>query len=375
MTSTDILMTLSRLWWTTGLVELTPDVAAMLGLGILLLYLGVRMEFEPLLLVPIGFGTILVNLPGTGLMGSDGLLRFFYQGIATQVLPPLIFLGLGALTDFRPLLRRPSAMLLGIAAQLGIFATLLGSLGLGFSLPSASAIGIIGGADGPTAIFVSAALAPEYLGAIAVAAYSYMALVPIIQPPIIRALTTRSERALEMSDDGQVSSQVELWFPVVTLLVTVLVVPGAAPLIGMLMLGNFLRVCGVVERLAQSAQEEIVNVITLALGLAVGASLTADQFWQVETLGILVMGAVAFGLATAFGVLVGKVMNLLSSEPVNPILGAAGVSAVPMAARVVQKVGREANSDNHLIMIAMGANVSGVIGSALAAGVLLALVG
>ncbi len=348
--------------------------AGMVGIGLILIYLGVKKKYEPLLLVPIGFGAILANMPGTELLAEGGLLEFFKYGIDYEILPPLIFLGVGALTSFKPLLAKPSMMILAMAAQVGIFITLLGAIQIGFDLSQAAAIGIIGGADGPTAIFASNRLAPELIGPIAIAAYSYMAMVPIIQPPVIKLLTSKKERSISMQEEAEVSRTVEILFPVVAMIITLLIIPSAAPLIGMLMLGNFLRVCGVVDRLNQAAQESILNAVTLFLGLAIGASLPAEQFWRLETLGILLLGVLAFVFATACGVIFGKIMYYITGGKVNPIVGAAGVSAVPMAARVVQKVGQEADSSNYLLMVAMGANVSGVIGSALAAGVLVQLV-
>lgn len=358
----------------TGLLQLTPGRGGMIGIGLVLIYLGVKKNYEPLLLIPIGFGAILANLPATGLMAEEGLLNFFKLGIDYKILPPLIFLGVGALTSFAPLLAAPSMMILAMAAQVGIFLTLIGALLIGFNPLQAAAIGIIGGADGPTAIFASSHLAPKLLGPIAIAAYSYMAMVPIIQPPIIKLLTSEKERSVSMKRDSEISKTVEILFPLVAMIITILLIPSAAPLIGMLMLGNFLRVCGVVERLNRAAQESIINIVTLFLGLAVGASLPAEQFWRLETLGILLLGVLAFIFATACGVIFGKIMYYFSGGRINPIVGAAGVSAVPMAARVVQKVGQEADSSNYLLMVAMGANVSGVIGSALAAGVLVQLV-
>ncbi len=346
----------------------------MIIVGLVLITLGVKKKYEPLLLIPIGFGTILANMPGTHLLGAKGLFSFFKLGIEYEILPPLIFLGVGALTNFGPLLASPSTMLLGMAAQMGIFITLIGALYFGFSPQQAAAIGIIGGADGPTAIFAANNLAPDLLGPIAISAYSYMAMVPLIQPPVIKALTTKEERSISMTRESEVSSRAEILFPLICMILTILIIPAAAPLIGMLMLGNFLRVCGVVERLNQAAREYIIDSVTLFLGLAVGASMPARLFWQWQTLGILLLGVLAFVIATACGVIFGKIMYWLSGGKVNPIIGAAGVSAVPMAARVAQKVGQEANHNNYLLMVAMGANVSGVIGSALAAGVLIEIV-
>ncbi|MFP4686853.1 MAG: sodium ion-translocating decarboxylase subunit beta [bacterium] len=346
----------------------------MVAIGLFLMFLGVKKEYEPLLLVPIGFGTILANLPATGLLLEGGLLEFFKLGIEYEILPPLVFLGIGALTSFAPLLASPSMMLLGMAAQMGIFLTLMGAMAIGFDPMQSAAIGIIGGADGPTAIFAANRLAPELLGPIAIAAYSYMAMVPLVQPPVIKALTTRRQRGITMQQSVEVSKRVEILFPVVCVIITILLIPSAAPLIGMLMLGNFLRVCGVTDRLSNVAQESIINTVTLFLGVAVGASMPAQLFWQWETLGILFLGIVAFVTATACGVGFGQIMYWLSGGRVNPVVGAAGVSAVPMAARVAHKVGQEANHNNYLLMVAMGANISGVIGSALAAGVLVQLV-
>lgn len=354
----------------------------MICVGGVLLYLAIAKRFEPLLLVTIGFGAILSNVPIAGIAGPEGLLGYVYHvGIETGVFPLLIFLGLGALTDFGALIADPKTLLLGAAAQFGIFLTLIGAIalnivpGIEFSLADAAAIGIIGGADGPTAVFLASRLAPDLLGAIAVAAYSYMALVPIIQPPIMRALTTKEERVVVMGQLRTVSRLERILFPLTVLLLTVLLLPAAVPLIGMLTFGNLLRECGVVERLSRAAQNELINIVTIFLGLAVGSKLQADTFLRVETLGILVLGAFAFSVGTATGVLMGKAMHRVTGGRVNPLIGAAGVSAVPMAARVVSRVALEANQHNYLLMHAMGPNVAGVIGSAVAAGVLLALVG
>ncbi|WP_233080466.1 sodium ion-translocating decarboxylase subunit beta [Rheinheimera soli] len=365
----------------TGLVHLTWPALVMMAVGFLLLYLAIAKGFEPLLLIPIGFGAILTNIPLAGMGEPGGLLYSIYQvGIESGVFPLLIFLGVGALTDFSALIANPKMLLLGAAAQFGIFSTLLGAIalnwvpGLSFSMSEAAAIAIIGGADGPTAIFLASKLAPELLGAIAVAAYSYMALVPIIQPPIMRALTTVEERKIKMAQLRQVSQKEKIVFPLLVLILTFLFLPTAAPLIGMFCLGNLIREAGVVERLSKTAQNELINIVTIFLGLAVGSKLNADQFLTTQTLGILVLGAVAFGIGTASGVLMAKLMNKLSKDPVNPLIGAAGVSAVPMSARVANKVGLEADPHNFLLMHAMGPNVAGVIGSAVAAGILLALV-
>ena len=372
----------TQLWQATGLVQMTLGQLAMIGVGLLLLYLAIRKEFEPLLLVPIGFGGILANIPGVEIAVGDGVLHQFYViGIETGIFPLLIFMGVGAMTDFGPLLANPKTLLLGAAAQFGIFSTLLGALALSdlgvfdFSVQQAAAIGIIGGADGPTAIYVAGQLAPELLGAIAVAAYSYMALVPLIQPPIMRALTTSTERAITMTQQREVSQLEKVLFPLVLLLLVALVIPSAAPLLGMFCFGNLMRECGVVDRLSDTTQNALINITTIFLGLAVGSKLQAEQFLVVETLGILVLGMVAFCIGTAAGVLMAKLMNLVIKKPINPLIGAAGVSAVPMAARVASKVGLEANPNNFLLMHAMGPNVAGVIGSAVAAGILIQFVG
>lgn len=371
---------LLTLWQSTGIANLEWAQAVMIAVGCGLIYLAIAKKFEPLLLLPIGFGAVLCNIPIAGIGGPDGLIGMVYHvGVETGIFPLLIFMGVGALTDFGALIARPSTLLLGAAAQFGIFATLIGAValsllpGFDFTLQDASAIAIIGGADGPTAIFLASRLAPDLLGAIAVAAYSYMALVPIIQPPIMRALTTKKERAVVMQQLRPVSRLERIFFPLVVLLLCALLLPSAAPLIGMLMFGNLLRESGVVERLNRAAQNEIINIVTIMLGLAVGSKLSADQFLAIETLGILVLGALAFSIGTAAGVLMGKIMYRVTGGKVNPLIGAAGVSAVPMAARVVNRVGLDEDPHNFLLMHAMGPNVAGVIGSAVAAGVLLAL--
>lgn len=373
---------LKALWFTTGFANLGFGELLMIAVGAGLLYLAIAKRFEPLLLLPIGFGAILSNIPLAGIAGPDGLLGYIYNvGIATGVFPMLIFLGLGALTDFGALIANPKTLLLGAAAQFGIFFTLLGALalnylpGFDFSLADAAAIGIIGGADGPTAIFLSSRLAPDLLGAIAVAAYSYMALVPIIQPPIMRALTTDYERQVVMEQLRPVSKLEKILFPLVILAVTALFLPSAIPLIGMLTFGNLLRESGVVDRLSKTAQNELINIVTIFLGLGVGSKLQAETFLTVQTIGILVLGVIAFSIGTASGLIMGKIMFKATGGKVNPLIGAAGVSAVPMAARVVNKVGLENNPNNFLLMHAMGPNVAGVIGSAVAAGLLLALLG
>ncbi len=350
----------------------------MISVGGLLLYLAIVRRFEPLLLVPIGFGGILANIPGAGIATGDGLLNLIYGvGIETGAFPLIIFMGVGALTDFRPLLANPKTLLLGAAAQFGIFGTLLAVLGLSagglmdFDVREAAAIAIIGGADGPTAIYVAGKLAPHLLGAIAIAAYSYMALVPLIQPPIVRALTSERERAVEMPQLREVGKAEAMLFPMLLLLLIALLLPAAAPLLGMFCFGNLMRECGVVERLADTTRNALINTVTIFLGLAVGAKLQADLFLRPSTLGILLLGLAAFAVGTASGVLMAKLMNRLSRTPVNPVIGAAGVSAVPMAARVANRIGLAANRQNHLLMHAMGPNVAGVIGSAAAAGILI----
>ena len=372
---------LFQLWQGTGLYQIQVDQFAMIVIGLLLLYLAIVKGFEPLLLVPIGFGGILANIPGVDIAVGDGILHQFYAlGIETGMFPLLIFMGVGAMTDFGPLLANPKTLFLGAAAQFGIFATLLGALGLSelgifnFSVSEAAAIGIIGGADGPTAIYVAGQLAPHLLGAIAVAAYSYMALVPLIQPPIMRLLTTEAERKIEMVQLREVSQREKIVFPLMLLLLVALLVPSAAPLLGMFCFGNLMRECGVVNRLSDTTQNALVNITTIFLGLAVGSKLRAEQFLVFETLGILLLGMVAFCIGTATGVLMAKSMNLIVKQPINPLIGAAGVSAVPMAARVASKLGLEANPNNFLLMHAMGPNVAGVIGSAVAAGVLIQFV-
>ena len=426
------------LWQESGIYLMQPGQLIMIAVGLLLLYLAINKNFEPLLLVPIGFGGIVANIPGANLALSateaaissggpealaamakvlsvstyesyvdvkaalsgassselvaaaqvardmnftDGMLYTFYSvAIASGVAPLVIFMGVGAMTDFGPLLANPKTMFLGAAAQVGIFVTVLGAVALGhfgimdFTIADAAAIGIIGGADGPTAIYVASLLAPELLGAIAVAAYSYMALVPMIQPPIMRALTTEAERNITMSQLRVVSKREKIVFPVVVLLLVALVLPTAAPLLGMFCLGNLMKECGVVDRLSDTAQNALINITTIFLGLSVGGKLAADKFLDPKTMGILALGIVAFGIGTAAGVLMAKLMNKFSVHKVNPLIGSAGVSAVPMAARVSNKVGLEANPQNFLLMHAMGPNVAGVIGSAVAAGVMISMV-
>jgi len=380
---------LTNLWRSTGICELIVQTRndwtlgigrlIMMGVGLALLYLAVAKGFEPLLLVPIGFGAIMTNIPLADLAGPDGLLGMVYMvGIETGVFPLLIFMGVGAMTDFGPLIANPKTALLGAAAQAGIFFALLGALalshwvpGINFSLRDAASIGIIGGADGPTAIFLAGKLSPNLLGAIAVAAYSYMALVPIIQPPIMRMMTTKKERGVRMHQLRAVSRIERIAFPITITLLCAFLLPDAAPLISMLMFGNLLRECGVVERLSNTAQNALINSVTIFLGLTVGSKLSADKFLNMQTLGILILGLVAFSIGTMAGLTLGKVMYRLSGGKINPLIGAAGVSAVPMAARVVNKIGLEEDPHNFLLMHAMGPNVAGVIGSAVAAGVLL----
>ena len=369
---------IQQIWTGSGIYQISAGQISMLVVCLLLLYLGIVKKFEPLLLVTIGFGGLLSNIPGAGIADPGGLLYLAYEvGIQSGAFPLIIFMGVGALTDFGPLLANPKTLFLGAAAQFGIFATLLGALGLtelgimDFTLREAAAIGIIGGADGPTAIYVAGQLAPHLLGAIAVAAYSYMALVPLIQPPIMKLLTTESERKIEMKQLRTVSKVERVVFPLLLLLLVALLLPTAAPLLGMLCFGNLMRECGVVDRLSDTTQNSLINIVTIFLGLAVGSKLSADQFLVMSTLGILLLGMVAFAIGTASGLIMAKLLNKISSTPINPLIGAAGVSAVPMAARVANKVGLEANPHNILLMHAMGPNVAGVIGSAVAAGIMI----
>ena len=375
------------IWESTGLSAFATaegfKMLIMICVSLLLIYLAIVKEFEPLLLLPIGMGGLLSNIPNAGIAEPGGFLHVIYTaGIETGLFPLLIFMGVGAMTDFGPLIANPRMALLGGAAQFGIFFALIGALVLSqfipfiqFDLKDAASIGIIGGADGPTAIFLTSRLSPDLLGSIAVAAYSYMALVPIIQPPIMKVLTTESERNIVMRQLRPVSKAEKIVFPLVVLLLCALLLPSAAPLMGALMFGNLARECGVVNRLSDTMQNALCNIVTIMLGTAVGSKLAADKFLTPETLGILLLGLIAFCVGTASGVLLGKLMNKCSKDPINPLIGAAGVSAVPMAARVVNKVGLETNPRNFLLMHAMGPNVSGVIGSAVAAGVLLALLG
>ena len=365
----------------------------MIVISCILFYLAIVKKFEPLLLLPIAFGMLLTNLPGAGLYHPElfegghvhwenfsisnnvGLLDYLYLGVKLGIYPCIIFIGVGAMTDFGPLLANPKSFLLGAAAQLGIFATFLGALALGFTYAEAGSIGIIGGADGPTAIYLTSKLAPGLLGPIAVAAYSYMAFVPVIQPPIMKALTTQKEREIVMKPLRKVSKKEKIVFPIVVTIFVSLLLPSAAPLIGCLMLGNLMRECGVVDRLSKTVQNELMNICTIFLGISVGATTTATAFLNFQTLAILIIGILAFSIGSAGGVLLAKFMNLFTKNKINPLIGSAGVSAVPMAARVSQNVGQEANPGNFLLMHAMGPNVAGVIGSAVAAGILLSFLG
>ena len=383
---------LNTLWHSTGIMNLVkpadPAITnnfeqflhmhgywIMILICLFLLWLGIKKQFEPLLLVPIAFGGLLSNIPVCDMAGPNGFLGVIYEaGIHKGLFPLIIFMGVGAMTDFGPLIANPKTALLGGAAQFGIFGALLMALCFfGFTMPQSAAIGIIGGADGPTSIFVTTRLAPELLGAIAVAAYSYMALVPVIQPPIMKLLTTEEERKIQMTQLREVSKREKIVFPLLVLLLCVILLPDACPLIGALTFGNLCKECGGVARLSDTMQNALINIVTIFLGLSVGSKLSANQFLTIQTLFILILGIVAFSLATAGGVIMAKIMNLFSKEKINPLIGSAGVSAVPMAARVSNKVGQEANPQNFLLMHAMGPNVSGVIGSAVAAGVLLAL--
>ncbi len=407
-----LLVEIQEFLMTTGIANLSWQEAVMITVSCVLLYLAIAKGFEPLLLIPIAFGMLLVNLPLGEVMGHPlsivsiiapenidlmevqemaqngqfyfqtktvspgGLLYYLASGVKFGIFPPLIFLGVGAMTDFSPLIANPKSLLLGAAAQFGIFCTFLGAILLGFTVQEAASTGIIGGADGPTALFLTAKLAPHLLGPIAVAAYSYMALVPVIQPPIMKALTTEEERKIEMKQLRIVSKKEKIIFPVVVTIVVSLILPSATTLVGMLMLGNLLKESMVADRLSETASNNLINTVTILLGVSVGASAKAEQFLRADTLKIIALGVVAFGVGTASGVLLAKVMNKFSkSDPINPLIGSAGVSAVPMAARVSNKVGREYNPTNFLLMHAMGPNVAGVIGSAVAAGILLTLFG
>ncbi|MEQ9823415.1 MAG: sodium ion-translocating decarboxylase subunit beta [Puniceicoccaceae bacterium] len=365
---------LNTLLENTGIAAISWQMLVMWVVVGILLYLAVKKGFEPLLLVPIAFGALLANLPTQGILNEPigdhpgGLFYYFSKGIEFEIFPPLIFLGVGALTDFGPLIANPRTLLLGAAAQFGVFATFLGAMFLGFDTGACAAIGIIGGADGPTSIFLANKLAPELLAPIAVAAYSYMALVPVIQPPIMRLLTTQKERKIRMKSLRPVNKLEKLLFAVVVMVFCIVLVPAASPLIFMLFLGNFLRECGVTERLSKAAQNELINIVTILLGTSVGVTMSGNSFLTMETLSILFMGVIAFAIATAAGVLMAKLMNLISKTPINPLIGSAGVSAVPMAARVSHVEGQKSDPGNFLLMHAMGPNVAGVIGTALVAG-------
>lgn len=375
--------TLEQIFRQSGFAALAenPRNLIMLVIACVLLYMGIVKKFEPLLLVPIAFGVLMANFPLTGLLnppdanGNVGLFWVFYQGVQYAVYPSIIFLGIGAMTDFGPLIARPSSMLLGAAAQFGIFSAFLLALGLGFPEKVAAAIGVIGGADGPTAILTASKLAPEFLPPIAIAAYSYMALIPMIQPPLMRLLTTKKEREVKMEQLRKVSKAEKIAFPIIVALFVILLLPETAPLIGMLMLGNLFRECGVVDRLSDTAQNALINIVTIFLGLSVGCKATADTFLRKETLMIIGLGLLAFLLSTVGGLLCGKLMYYLSGGKINPLIGSAGVSAVPMAARVSQIEGQKANPANFLLMHAMGPNVAGVIGSAIAAGFMIKVFG
>ena len=386
----DIMQALNQIWQTTGIYTLTWQQLTMIAVCCFLLWLGIKKQFEPLLLVPIAFGGLLANIPmppGEAIAGPNGFLGIVFNfGINSGLFPLFIFMAVGAMTDFGPLIANPKMALLGGAAQFGIFATLIGACALSyiyigdkqlfaFGLKEAASIGIIGGADGPTSIYLTTRLAPDLLGAIAVAAYSYMALVPIIQPPIMKLFTTDAERKIRMEQLRPVSKREKILFPIVILLLCALLLPSAAPLIGALTFGNLIKESGVAERLSKTLQNEFCNIVTILLGLSVGSKLQSDKFLTTETLGILFLGIIAFSVATASGVLLAKLMNFFSKTKINPLIGSAGVSAVPMAARVSNKVGLEYDKQNYLLMHAMGPNVAGVIGSAVAAGILLALIG
>jgi len=358
-----------------GIVNLNPGQVVMILVGSLLLYLGIRKGYEPLLLVPIGFGAILVNIPLSEMMAEGGFIRYFYDmGVSTEIFPLLIFIGIGAMTDFQPLLENPKIILLGAAGQFGIFLTLLLALALGFDKLDAVAVSIIGACDGPTAIYVSSKFAPHMLGAVSVAAYSYMSLVPLIQPPIMRALTTERERTIVMGAIKQpISQTTKIMFPIVVTIFASILAPKGAPLIGTVMLGNLMKECGVVERLKRASENEIANIVTLLLGLCIGATMEADKFLRAQTLVVLALGFIAISLDTAVGILFGKLMCLLTGGKINPLIGAAGISAFPMSARVVQTEGQKYNKKNYLLMHAMSANAGGQIGSVIAAAVMLSV--
>lgn len=362
---------------TTGVAHLTIGNLVMWLIAFLFIYLAIIKNYEPLLLVPIGFGILVVNLPLTFLMeeGQGLLWKFYHYGLEWEIIPPLIFLGLGALTDFGPMIANPKTLILGAGAQFGVYVSFFGALFLGFNIPEACSIGIIGGADGPTTIYTTVHLAPHLLGATAVAAYSYMSLVPIIQPPIMRLLTTEGERKIKMRQLRPVSKREKILFPLVTVVVICLIVPASAPLMAMFMLGNLFKECGVVKRLSDTAANELMNIVTILLGISVGATMSAENFLKPQVILVFIMGLVAFAFSTAAGIMLAKFINLFAKEKINPLIGSAGVSAVPMAARVSQLEGAKADPKNFLLMHAMGPNVAGVIGTVVAAGVFLALAG
>ena len=366
---------LQSVWNDSGFSAFTMGNAIMMLVGIILLYLAIGKGFEPLLLSPIAFGCLLANVPKTGFEDQPGVMQVILYGINHEIFPPLIFLGVGAMTDFGPLIANPKTLLLGAAAQAGVFVSLLGAMMLGFTVQEASAIGIIGGADGPTAIYLAAKMAPNLLGAIAVAAYSYMSLVPLIQPPIMKLMTRKKDRMIVMEQLRPVSKTEKILFPIIVTIIVALIIPDAVSLVGCLMLGNLMKESGVVERLTKMAQNELMNIITLFLGVTVGATATASSFLSAQTIGIIVLGLIAFCFSTVGGLFLGDIMCWVTKGKVNPLIGSAGVSAVPMAARVSQTVGQKENPSNFLLMHAMGPNVAGVIGSAVAAGVFLAMFG
>jgi sodium ion-translocating decarboxylase beta subunit len=371
-----ILDTLVEFIGNTGFLNMDYRSAIMIVVALIFLVLAIRYGFEPLLLVPIAFGMLLSNLPLSGMFDEGGLFYWFYQLNKMGILPPLIFMGIGAMTDFGPLIANPRSLLIGAAAQFGIFTSFIGAILIaGFNAQEAASIGIIGGADGPTAIYLTTQLAPHLLGAVAVAAYSYMALVPVIQPPVMKLLTTKKERQIKMEQLRPVSQREKILFPIMVALLVTLIVPDAAPLVGMLMLGNLFKESGVTTRLSDTAANELINIVTILLGVSVGASAVGPTFLVLDTIQIVILGVLAFIIGTAAGVIIAKIMNVLSGGTINPLIGSAGVSAVPMAARVSQKVGQESRPGNYLLMHAMGPNVAGVIGSAVAAGMLLSMFG
>lgn len=366
--------TLQNVFFKTGIAHITYGHVIMWLIGMFFMYLAIKKDFEPLLLVPIGFSIFLVNMPIAPLTGPGELINLFFRyGLETEIIPCLIFLGIGALTDFGPMIANPKTLILGASAQLGVYIAFFGSIFFGFNIKEAACVGIIGGADGPTSIYLASALAPHMMGMVAVAAYSYMAMVPLIQPPIMKLLTTKEERKIRMKQLRPVSKTEKMVFPIVATIVICLLVPAAAPLMGLLMIGNLFRECKVVDRLLKTAQNELLNIVTIILGIAVGSTMKAEVFLSPKPLFIFFLGLVAFAFSTVGGVLFAKIMNLFLKEKINPLIGSAGVSAVPMAARVSQKIGQQADPKNHLLMHAMGPNVAGVIGTAVAAGMFLSL--